>query len=120
MKLPVIIAVFVVSLGVSFAAGGYFAPSIFRVAPFARVFSAPNPPAQATGNPAPVLPMNSGSATAQPSGSAPGDLPSILKETNSYRQIKDLTAYAEGISAADMPNEMEKVQSLQNGNQYQA
>ena len=120
MKLPVIIAAFAVSLGLSFAAGGYFAPAFLRGGSSTASW-APSPAAQAAGNTAPGTPSNSGGVASQASTATSGDLPAILKETNSYRLLKDLTAYAESIPAADMPKAVENVQSLsRNGNQYQA
>ena len=121
MKFPVIIAVFAVSLGVSFAAGGYFAPGIFRKGLFETIFSAPNPLTQPTGNSTPAVAINTGNVTPQPSAPAPGDLPSILKETNSYHLLRDLAVYADSLSAADMSQAVEKVQSLSgNENRHQA
>ncbi len=116
MKSPLVILAFALGMGVSFAVGGYFGPQLFRATPVPDRFSSVKL----------ALPAPDHTAAASPSGaraasSSPGNLEAILAETNSYHLLKNLTAYADGISAADMPEAIEKTQSLtQNPKQSQA
>jgi hypothetical protein len=105
MKIPVIIAVVVVSIALSFAAGAYLSPPLFHHTATPASLSVPISPTP-TANTTSVAPT----AASEPSSSGeaiPGDLPTILRETNAYRLNKELTAYAEKIPVADMPKEIE-------------
>lgn len=112
MKLPALLAVLVATIGLSFAAGSYFAPALFHARTSTGTFTIPVAHAASTT----IAPGNSAATT---SSASVEDLPTILQETNSYRLFKDLTTYADSISAADLPDVVEKVQGLPavNGNQ---
>jgi hypothetical protein len=112
MKLTLVIAALAVSLGLSFAAGAYLAPAFFHSGSGTGM---PAPPVHVTRlveEAAPSTLKNFLSLPAPSAEPAPSDLASILNETNTYRMDKDLTSYADRISAADMPDAIDQAESL--------
>ncbi len=119
MKPSVILPAFVAIAGLSFGAGGYFAPAFFHRASGPVVFNPSSASSVETAAPGAVVhPAGPGT-----SASVPGDLAAILKEANSYQMLRDMMKYADGLSAADMPQVVEQTQKLAengNGNRIQA